>query len=89
MYCKSKSLNAKGVWPQAEPWGSGVVVGGEGLLSEKLKQPLPWALKILIESSVLATPFFKRQAKIKPTVQFTGRSMYVNPVQRMAAYYQN
>lgn len=64
-------------------------VGGQGLLSEKLKPPLNWALKILIESPVFATPFFKRQAKIKPTVQFTGRPMYVNPVQRMAAYYQN
>lgn len=89
MYCKSKYLNAKGVWPQAETWGSGVTVGGEGLLHEKFKPPLTWALKILIESSVLATPFFKRQAKIKPTVQFAGRPMYVNPVQRMAAYYQN
>lgn len=64
-------------------------VGGEGLLYEKLKPPLTWALKILIESSVLATPFFKRQAKIKPTVQFASRPMYVNPVQIMAAYYQN
>lgn len=63
-------------------------VVGEELLSEKLKPPLTWALKILIESPVLATPFFKRQAKIKPTVQFTGRPMFVNPVQRTAAYYQ-